>query len=327
MKALVYTGVKEMTYQDADDPAAFAGDNLIQIDSVGICGSDMHGYLGHDERRPAPLILGHEATGVVIEGPMEGKRVTVNPLVPCGTCEACTEGREHICPTRQLISMPPREGAFAEKLRMPGENLVEIADDLPFNRAVLTEPLAVCWHAIKLVEAQSFRDLPKARCLVIGGGAIGIGSALCLQAFGAIDVTIVETNPIRRAYLAAHFDGAVSDPSDLSGDFHVVVDAVGFRGTREAASGFVKPGGLICHIGLGDGDGGLDIRRATLQEITFVGSYCYTKADFRETAAAITEGRLGALEWVQHRGLSEGAAAFSDLLSGKVDAPKIVLHP
>ena len=112
MKALIYTGEQSMTFGDATEPKAEMGDNLINVQAVGICGSDMHAYLGHDERRPAPLILGHEAAGLVIEGPMQGQRVTVNPLVACGTCRACQEGRVNICPSRQIISMPPREGAF-----------------------------------------------------------------------------------------------------------------------------------------------------------------------------------------------------------------------
>ncbi|KMW60304.1 L-threonine 3-dehydrogenase [Candidatus Rhodobacter oscarellae] len=327
MKALVYTGVKAMTYRDAPEPNPDMGENLIQVEAVGICGSDMHGYLGHDERRPAPLILGHEAAGTVIEGPLAGKRVTVNPMVPCGTCETCTEGRENLCPERQLISMPPREGAFAELLRMPSDNLVELPDGFPMDKAAMAEPLAVCWHAIKLADRLTIRPLEHSRCLVLGGGAIGLGSALCLQAFGAGEIVVAETNPLRRTYLAAHAPGAVVDAADLETGYDLVVDAVGYRGTREAASALVKPGGAICHIGLGDADAGLDIRRATLQEITFFGTYCYTKADFRETVDAMTSGRLGPLEWTSTRALSEGSEAFADLLAARVEAPKVILHP
>ena len=113
MKALGYDGPEEMGFRDVPDPTPNAGEHLIRVESVGICGSDMHGYLGHDSRRPAPLILGHEAAGVIVEGPRAGDRVTINPLVPCGTCPACRAGRQNICPNRELISMPPREGAFA----------------------------------------------------------------------------------------------------------------------------------------------------------------------------------------------------------------------
>lgn len=111
MKALVYTGPEALDYRDMANPVPQAGEALIRVESVGICGSDMHAYLGHDERRPAPLVLGHEAAGVVLSGAMTGQRVTVNPLVTCGACPACRSGRDNLCATRQIISMPPREGA------------------------------------------------------------------------------------------------------------------------------------------------------------------------------------------------------------------------
>ena len=89
MKALVYTGPEALEYRSVGEPAARDGEVLIEVRHVGICGSDMHAYLGHDERRPAPLILGHEAAGIILDGPNAGQRVTVNPLVTCGTCPAC----------------------------------------------------------------------------------------------------------------------------------------------------------------------------------------------------------------------------------------------
>ncbi|MEL6234689.1 MAG: alcohol dehydrogenase catalytic domain-containing protein, partial [Pseudomonadota bacterium] len=96
MKALVYTGPKAMQHRDAPDPVAGPGEHLIRIDAVGICGSDMHAYLGHDDRRPAPLILGHEAAGVIEGGLRDGERVTINPLVTCGQCHYSRTGRENL---------------------------------------------------------------------------------------------------------------------------------------------------------------------------------------------------------------------------------------
>jgi len=81
MKALVYTANQEMTYREEAEPELQSGDSLVAIEAVGICGSDMHAYLGHDERRVPPLILGHEAVGTVIEGPGNGRRVVLNPLI------------------------------------------------------------------------------------------------------------------------------------------------------------------------------------------------------------------------------------------------------
>jgi L-iditol 2-dehydrogenase len=107
----------------------------------------------------------------------------------------------------------------------------------------------------------------------------------------------------------------------------LVIDGVGFEATRTAASAAVRPGGVIMHIGLGSAKGGLDIRRLTLQEITFIGTYTYAAADFRDTARAIFDGRLGALDWPDIRPLSEGARAFADIKAGRSAAPKIILAP
>ena len=150
MKALVYTGTQMSEIRDVDVPVAGDDQVLVDLAFCGICGSDMHAYLGHDDRRPAPLILGHEAAGLVLAGPMAGKNVTVNPLVSCGTCRYCTQGRENLCQTRQIISMLPREGAFAQQLVMPTANLVEVPDGVAIEHAALAEPIAVCWHAARL---------------------------------------------------------------------------------------------------------------------------------------------------------------------------------
>jgi len=326
MKALVYTGPQTLEYRQVPDPEP-GGDALIEIAHVGICGSDMHAYAGHDERRPAPLILGHEAAGRVIAGLDAGARVTINPLVTCGACEACRAGRDNLCPDRQIISMPPREGAFAERVVMPERNLVPIPDDVPTEKAALAEPLACGWHAVRLAESALDRPLAAARCQVIGAGAIGLGAALVLAAKGAREITVVEANPARREVAAAAGNFRVVPPEAAQGDVDLVVDGVGIAASRAAASANVRPGGVIMHIGLGSGEGGLDIRRMTLQEITFIGTYTYTAADFRETAAAIFDGRLGALDWSVLRPLSEGAEAFADLKAGRVAAPKIILVP
>ena len=327
MKALVYTGVETLDYRDAPDAQPGEGEHLVRIDSVGICGSDMHAYLGHDDRRPAPLILGHEGAGVVVGGPLDGRRVTINPLVTCGTCRACAAGRENLCTSRQIISMPPREGAFAQYVAMPERNLVEVPDEVPLEKAALAEPIAVSWHAVRLGLAALPDDMGR-DALVIGGGAIGVAAALSLMAQGVSAVTLVDPNPIRRSYLGLDAGYDVRAPEEVEGrQFDLVVDAVGYDATRAAASAATHPGGVILHIGLGGGAAGLDIRRITLQEINVIGTYTYTAQDFRDTCAAIFDGRLGPLDWIETRDLSEGARAFADLRKGRVAAPKIILKP
>ncbi len=326
VKALVYTGPEAVEFRDVPEPVPGPRDETVRIASVGICGSDMHAYLGHDERRPAPLILGHEAAGTVEGGPNDGLRVTINPLVSCGACNACESGRENVCADRQIISMPPREGAFAERVAIPGGNLVEVPADVPMERAALAEPLACGWHAVRL-GLTALGEIPDS-ALVLGGGAIGLGAALAARAQGVAGVRIVEPHAGRRGTLARSEMDAVS-PEDLNPDdvFDLVIDGVGRASTRKTASAHVRPGGVIAHVGLGEAEGGLDVRRLTLQEIAFIGTYTYAARDFRDTAMAIFDGRLGPLDWTETRPLADGAGAFRDIRAGRADAPKIILCP
>jgi L-iditol 2-dehydrogenase len=329
MKALVYTGPERLEYREFDDPKPAKGEVTVEVESVGICGSDMHAFLGHDERRPAPLILGHEVAGTMLKWGTTATRVTVNPLVTCGECRACKAGQDNLCPTRQIISMPPREGGFAEKIVIPVGNLVEVPDHISSDQAALAEPIACGWHAARIARTHPAGKTENVQALVIGGGAIGLGAALSLKAQGISDVVMIEPNDLRRRYLIEQCGQTVVTEDDLFDDhlFDVVVDGVGYAATRVLASRKTRPGGVIVHIGLGSAEGGLDIRRATLQEITFVGTYTYTAQDFRDCAQAMFDGKLGALDWIETRPLSEGARAFTDIREGKVAAPKIILRP
>jgi len=326
MKALIYTAPGTLEFREAERPRAGNDEVVVAVEAVGICGSDMHAFLGHDSRRPAPLVLGHEAAGTIVSGRGEGKRVTVNPLVTCMDCGFCLSGRPNLCPSRQIISMPPRQGAFAEMIAIPERNLVALPDDLPAEKAALCEPLACAWHAVKRGAASAV-PLAAGASLVIGGGPIGVGAALSLAAFGARDITIVEPNPIRHAALRRAGDFAVVAEATDGRLFDMVVDCYGGEATRALASQIVRAGGVIVHIGLAGAAGGLDVRRMTLQEVTFIGTYCYTSTDFRETFDAMVAGRLGTLDWYETRPLSAGAAAFADIRAGRNAEPKIVLLP
>jgi L-iditol 2-dehydrogenase len=331
MRALVYTAPNELELREEPEPVPVEDEVLVQVEAVGICGSDMHAYHGHDSRRPAPLVLGHEAAGRVVTGPHAGKRVTVNPLVTCGTCDYCESGREHLCRSRQILSMPPRPGAFAELVRVPERNLVEVPDGFDIAKAALAEPVAVSYHAVNHGVRFLARPLAGSRCAVLGGGAIGLAAALVLIMNGAGEVFVGEPNPARRQTvsgagdLRAYEPGGSDEPAEASVD--LVVDAVGAVSTRVAASRMVRAGGAIVHAGLLPGSEGLDIRKVTLQEVTFTGTYCYTRADFRETVEALADGRLGPLDWFEERSLSDGPGAFRDLDSGAAKAAKIVLRP
>lgn len=331
MKALLYTRPHEVILTDVPDPIPQEGEVLIRVDAVGICGSDMHAFHGRDGRRPPPLVLGHEASGRVMSGPEAGKDVVINPLVTCMRCDDCLSGRTNLCRNRQIISMPPREGAFAEYLRMPERNLVPLPEGLPPVSAALSEPVATAFHAVLKAASLSVRPLAESRVLVLGAGAVGLACALVLRSQGCRNILIGDTNPLRRATAqragAGDLFDPVAGPGPEANGFDVVLDAVGGAVTREAAVAAVKPGGIIVHIGLMDAKGEMDVRKITLQEVVFAGVYTYTMVDFRATVALLASGALGRLDWVEERALSDGAAAFADLDAGRTAAAKVVLRP
>ena len=329
MKALVYTAPNTIEYRNELDPNLVADESLVRIDAVGICGSDLHAYLGHDSRRVPPLILGHEVCGTVVEGPRTGVKAVLNPLITCGECDDCVNGLTNLCKDRKLIGMN-RPGAFAEFITIPTKNIVEVPIDSDSTKLALTEPAAVSLHAVRLVEKIAVRPISEGAALVIGGGAVGLFCVYFLLDYGCKNITLAETNADRRMTIEKLGLCDVVDPvkTDLESDgFDSVLDAVGNEHTRRLSIQAVKPGGVIMHIGLSDAHGEMDVRKMTLAEVTFIGTYTYTALDFRVAARKIQNGEIGTLDWVDERSLAQGSTSFQELIQGQVASPKIVLRP
>lgn len=333
MKALVYTQPNEMQLMDRPKPEAVPGEVVLKIEAVGICGSDMHAWHGHDPRRKPGLVLGHEFVGSIeasaAPGFERGMRFTGNPLIVCGTCEYCVQGRNNLCANRTMVGMT-RPGAFAEFMSIPAASLIAMPQDMPAVVAALTEPAATAWHAVGLSIRALVRPLHECRALVIGGGAIGMTAALLLRHLGVAGLAVAELNPLRREAIQRHIGCQAIDsrtqPVPQAG-FDYVVDAVGAKATRAQAFAAVKPGGVIMHVGLQDWASEVDMRKLTLAEITLLGTYTYTTADLRATVEALHRGVFGDLGWVEQRALEDGAQAFVDLDKGNSAAAKIVLVP
>jgi len=326
MKALVYTGPDQMEIRDVPEPVASDGQCIVDVAYCGICGSDMHAYHGHDSRRVPPLVLGHEAVGVVQTGQYSGKRVAINPLMTCGLCDACMSGRMHLCSNREPIGMR-MPGAFAERVLIREQNLIVLPDKLSFKHAVLAEPMACAVHAVAIGFSRLARPREETKVVILGGGAIGLLSALVFREKGIGRLLIAETNEKRRHVLEQSVDAETYNPlkdnPDTAGA-DIILDSVGSGATRYTASQLVAPGGTIVHIGLQDNEPGLDTRRLTLQEIAFFGAYCYTNEDFLEALSLLHGGLADKGEWTEMRSLSDGAQAFRDIQNGNA-LPKIYL--
>ncbi|NBQ83641.1 MAG: hypothetical protein EBU10_05380 [Alphaproteobacteria bacterium] len=220
-----------------------------------------------------------------------------------------------------------RPGGFAESVAILEDNLFALPDGLSFADAALAEPLACCVHAVRLMTMDYTADKDH-RMVVLGGGAIGLLSAMAAAVQGYQDIWIAETNPLRREMLGQCVKATPYNPIDEKPDgkpVMMLLDAVGTGLTRKSSTALIAPGGMIVHIGLQDNEPGLDTRYLTLQEVTFKGTYCYTNADFAEALDLLASGQISGEGFTEIRPLADGASGFLDIHNGKAP-PKIILN-
>jgi len=334
MKALVYTGIQKLVYREEKNPKEKEGESIVKVQSSGICGSDMHAYHGKDERRKPPLILGHEVSGQIQNGKNKNKSVVLNPLISCSDCNYCQDGNEHLCLQRSMVGMSKpfqREGGLADFISIPDKNIHEIPKNLDIKEAALTEPTAVAVHAVELCEKNKKKPLSECRILIQGAGAIGLLCGLILS-FEKNCKSIVMSDPNKlrldecSKYLKAKLVSPNSNEINENG-FDLVFDTVGLEISRQQAIHAVSPGGTIIHVGLTQPAGSFNFRKLTIQEITVVGTYCYTNIDFKHSIEILEKKKIGSLNWIEYRELKEGAKAFEQIHNGSCIAPKIVLIP
>ena len=332
MQALVYTDTEKLIYREEKNPKLINGESIIKVSASGICGSDMHAYHGKDNRRIPPLILGHEISGVIDQGKEIGKKVVLNPLITCGSCDYCKNGREHLCVKRIILGMNKpieRQGGFAEYVSIPDKNIYELPKNLKMDEAPIAEPCAVSLHAVEIWEKQLLKPIKNNKILVIGAGAIGLLCGLILSKVkNCKNIIIVDPNDNRLKECLKYLDADGFKPNSkkiISDHFDIVFDTVGLETTRQQAIRCIKPGGVIIHIGLTQPSGAFDFRKATLQEITFIGTYCYTNKDFEKTLDILENKEIGSLDWIEFRKLKEGSLAFKEIHNGSCTAPKIIL--
>lgn len=322
MKALVYVAPEKVEIQDVPRPTLQPGEVLLKVSASGICGSDIHGFLGHSERRKPPLVLGHEAVATIadlhpaVKGWSRGQRVVVNPLISCLACSACLTGKQNLCREWQVLGMDRRQGTYAEYVAVPAVQLHAISDTLSEPEAVLTEPLANIVHFYRI----SLVEIPDS-VAIVGAGTIGILALLMARLRGISRAAVVDKNAARLEVarkLGAELvvNSAQEDPVQAvrrwSGGegAEYVVETAGIQATRRAAVHLCRRGGRLLFIGMAEMESSLPWIEMIRDEKAVFTTFAYTPRDFATSLRLIESRRVDLRAWTEARPLEDGQAGF-----------------
>ena len=344
MKAAVLEGERQLVYRDVQDPVSADGEVLLEIRASAVCGSDIHRYLrGH---RTYPMILGHEASGIVtavgpgVESSLVGRHAALVPLVPCHVCAQCRAGRFSACVAYSFIGSR-RDGAFAQLVALPATNLLLVPDDLPFEAAALIEPSTVARHMLDLGRFQ-----PGDAAVVFGAGSIGLMLVQWLRIAGArliVATDLVTGNREAARALGAHvtLDPAHDDvPAEVlrltDGGADLVLEATGSPAALAQTIEVARPRGAIVLGGNQPPDASLPmtfIEGLMRKELTLAGCFMSYSApwpghEWTDGLAAVLDGGLDTAGMISHRApLSEAPALFAEIAAHRLTHRKIVFDP
>jgi L-iditol 2-dehydrogenase len=299
-------------------PIPAAGDVLVRVTAVGLCGSDRHWFVNGgigDAALADPLVLGHEFVGVVESGPLSGRRVAVDPAITCGRCTQCLAGRPNLC-TEVEFAGHSRDGALRSLMAWPEHLLHPLPDTLPDVEAALLEPLGVAVHAVDLGRVR-----PGTSAAVLGCGPIGLLIVRLLRAVGATPITASDPLPHRAA--AAEAAGAVlARPEEVD----VVFDATD-EDTAEQAIAAARSGGRVVLVGIPSNDRTTFTASAARRKgLTILLCRRMQPVDLGRALRLVDSGAVSVDSLVSERfALSEAQEAFTALVERR--GLKIVVEP
>ncbi len=272
---------------ETEVPRPGRGECLVEVRACGICASDLRFLAGHGAARPGTT-LGHEATGIVVglgedvDRSLSDQPVAINPLIGCGACSRCVAGRPQRCPGREFVGIQ-RDGAFAEFVKVPAENLVSLPPDADLVSSALAEPFSVARHALGPGVAESIA--------VIGAGGIGLGAILVARARGT---EVVLADDLSEAALGKALRcGAQPLPTDRTELVAQVIDCSGAAKALPRSTEVVSSGGEIVLVGIAS-DAVFPYEMFVRGELRARGAFAYEPADFEEVAPGLGSGHLDA---------------------------------
>ncbi|MGI6160867.1 MAG: zinc-dependent alcohol dehydrogenase [Christensenellales bacterium] len=323
MKAILYQGPNTIAVKDIDMPTPPEGWGLIKVSHAGICGTDLNIYAGTHPRAKAPLAMGHEFSGYMAEdapGLKKGTRVAVFPLLSCGECTPCLSGNTHVCNTLELLGIDC-DGGMAEYAIAPLDKIVKLPDAVSDKMGAFVEPVAVAVHTLR-----ETGFIPGDNALVFGCGTIGLAVAVTLRKYGAISVTMVESDPARAA-IGRDMGFEVFDPTNTdipkmaaektNGDgFDWVFDCAGVQAVASTLLDVVKVRGNIVIVAGYKKPAELPLLYGMFKEVTIKFVRVYRLKDF-EIAAKITAEEPDYEKIVTHVLPADEAQKGFDLITTK----------
>ena len=341
MQALVWEAPRKMVLREEERPVPAENEVLIKVAYVGICGSELSGYLGHNALRVPPLVMGHEFSGEIaglgpgvdrtVTGLRLGQAVTANPLGYCGQCEYCRAGINQLCVQRNLLGAH-RPGAYAEYVTTPVETVLPLPLGMSLRTGALTEPVGC---AVRIGELAG--DVRGEDCLIIGAGPIGLLAMQVLFLNGAKRVFITDLSAERLA-MAGDLGGITIDPKsedvvDVVRDatdgrgVSVSVDAVGLAITRRQCVDATRATGIFILSGLHEEAGEMPAADIIRKEIVVRGSFAYAPANFAQAVDLLDQGVIRLDPWIVEAPLRDGGDWFDRLLDDPGDVSKVLLVP
>ncbi len=316
---------------------------LIRVAACGICGSDVHGMDGSTGRRIPPVIMGHEAAGVVVKagakaGPWQpGERVTFDSTLYCGACEYCADGQVNLCRNRRILGVScadyRQHGAFAEYVSVPGRVVCRLPGNVSFEQAVFVEPAAVALHAVRRAQAG-----PGQSGLVVGAGIIGLLTVQALKAAGCTKVYASDLSESRLA-VARELGADEVFPAKAGGlreamlertggeGVDVVMECVGIGATVQSAIDCVRKGGSVGLVGNLAQRIEFPLQAVVTRELSLFGS-CASAGEYPAALEAIADGRIRVEPLTSAvRPLEEGSEWFHRLHAASEDLIKVILRP
>lgn len=299
MKAIVYEGPNTVDVKNIPMPEVPEGWVLIKVSHAGICGTDLNIYAGTHPRAKAPLVMGHEFSGVVEQDAYnlkKGTRVTVYPLLSCGECTPCKTGNAHVCNTLKLLGID-RDGGMAQFVVAPLETVIPLGDKVSDKLGAFVEPIAVAVHAIRENEF-----VPGDNAIVLGCGTIGLATALTLRRFGASEVVMIETDETR-SNLAREMGFEVLNPltqdvtkivHDKTGGngFDWVYDCAGVQPVADMLFDLVRVKGHIVIIAAYKKPAALPLIKGMFKETSILFTRVYRLQEFEIAAKLAAEEPL-----------------------------------